>query len=133
MHLALHMNDASVIRRPRLRVMPLVRLDKRTRFGRRVGELVADFSEASDTVSALQATRITNAAQLQAIAERARAEYLAASGKVTLGHLIRVERRADNAVKALGIREPAQSHGKPSLRERLIARQEAEAREASSR
>lgn len=114
---SLHINDAAVIRRPHLRVVPLVKLDKRTRFGRRVGELVADFTDGLGGpagITAVLTTKIADAAMLKAIAEDARADYLAkhsAGCKVTLAHLIRVERRAAAAVKALDIVEKTKPTG----------------------
>ena len=99
--------------------MPLVKLDRRTRLGRRVGELSAHFTKAlggPSAISPLLATKIADAAQLKAIAERARADYLGGR-KVSLGHVVRIERRADNAVKALHLPE---AKPKPmSFRDRL--------------
>jgi hypothetical protein len=113
MHLSSETVRSNTVRRPHLRVVPLAQIDKRTRFGRRVSELASDFTEALGGrvgVSRVLATKIADAAQLKAIAEQVRADYLGGN-KVTLGHLIRVERRADNAVNALGIVEPEKPTG----------------------
>jgi hypothetical protein len=113
MHLASQMSEPLAIRRPRLRVVSLVQLDKRTRIGRRVGELVANFTEAlsgQGAISRVLAMKVADAATLKAIAERARDDHLAGRN-VSLAHLMRVERRADNAVKVLGMKEPEKAVG----------------------
>src|SRR5580658_7152217 len=103
MHLASHTDSPRrkpPLSRPRTSVVPLARPDTRTRFGRRWKQLVADFTDAlrgQGTINAVLAMKVQDAAMLKAIAERARADYLEGR-KITLGHLIRVERRADNAV-----------------------------------
>ena len=98
----------------RQRVVPHVKLDTRTRIGRRVGELVADFTEAlraTTTISPALAQKIADAATLKVIAETAHADYFKgrrASGRVTLARLVHVERRAAAAIRALAL--PDQAH-----------------------
>jgi hypothetical protein len=102
-------------------VLPLVRLDGRSRMSRRVEQLRRKFIAAlggSDAISPTLAERVAVAAQRMAIAEEARAGYLE-DRSIGLGHVIRAERNADTAVKALGIVEKAKP--KPTLRERLVA------------
>src|ERR1700722_15603888 len=97
----------------RQRVVPRVKLNKRTRIGRRVGELVADFTEALRTTTPITpalAQRIADAATLKVIAETAHADYFKgrrASGRVTLARLVHVERRAAAAIKALALADQA--------------------------
>lgn len=77
--------------------------DERTRAGRRVVQLTGHFrqrigSAADDPVLAAAVAR---AAQLQALAEAARARALRADPKTTLDDVVRLSRLADLAIRAL--------------------------------
>ena len=86
----------------------LTKIDMRSVLGQRVKELTKAFSEALGTEqSILRRMAIERAAQLTAIAEKARGKLMR-DGAGTLDDLVRLERKADQAVRALGI-----SEGKP--------------------
>ena len=96
--------------------------DKRTRAWRRRQALVAIFTAAVATpITEPMRLKIDTAAELAAIAEHARADYLAGKGVVTLDDLVRVENQAAKAERALGIGRTPKPHG-PSLAEYLASR-----------
>jgi hypothetical protein len=87
------------------RAHSLTHVDKRTRLGRRIEELRRIFTEAlGGGLSAAKLLRLDAAAQLQAIAEVARGDFMR-DAKGSLDDIVRAERKADQAVRALGIVE----------------------------
>jgi hypothetical protein len=90
----------------------LTKIDRRSPVGRRIDALKELFTAAlsQDEISALKHLRIAEAAELKALAEQARGEYLR-GGDVLLDDLVRIERKADHAVRGLGmvdrLRKPA--------------------------
>jgi hypothetical protein len=83
------------------RRLTLTKIDKRGRFGRRVAELTALFAASiSGETSPMMRLKIEKAAQLTAIAELARGDFMR-DGKGTLDDIVRLERKADQAVRAL--------------------------------
>jgi len=99
----------------------LVRLDGRTRVARRVAALRRVFGDAVGIVTPVVAVRINDAAHLQAIAERSRERFLADDAGVSADDLVRLERKAEAAVKALGIGRAVKPQG-PTLAEYLRAK-----------
>jgi hypothetical protein len=94
------------------RRLTLTKIDKRGRLGKRVAELTAMFaSAAGGEVTPMRRLKVEKAAQLTAIAELARGDFMR-DGKGTLDDLVRLERKADQAVRALGIDE---ARGRPKL------------------
>ncbi len=85
------------------RRLTLTKIDKRGRFGRRVAELQALFESAiSGEISPMRRLKVEKAAQLTAIAELARGDFMRnATG--SLSDIILAERRAAAAARALGI------------------------------
>ena len=87
----------------------LTKFDKRTALGRRIGELEGLFLAATPSaeLSPLRRLKVGEAAQLTALAERARG-ILMREGEMpgaSLDDIVRLERRAASAVKALGLRD----------------------------
>jgi hypothetical protein len=91
--------------RPRRR---LTKVDRRNRVGRRIDELKALFlaALADREQTPMLAHKIGQAAELLSMAEKARGDYLRGE-HCQLDDVVRAERRAEAAVAALGIREPA--------------------------
>lgn len=91
----------------RSRAIVLTRVDRRTVFGKRIAELTAIYTAAlgsDDALSEMKHLRIGEAAQLKALAELARGNYMRdANG--SLDDVVRVERKASAAERALGIVE----------------------------
>jgi hypothetical protein len=117
--------DATVSPRRRRRRGPKPRqpFDKRTLIGRRVQELVAVFSArigpgAADPVTA---AAIARAAETQALAESARARALRADATVTLDDVVRLNRLAEHAVRALRL-DRHNATQQPTLSEYLRSR-----------
>jgi hypothetical protein len=87
------------------RRVSLTRVSKRGRLGQRIAELRSIFTEAVvGEISPMRRMRIAEAAELKALAEKARGDYLR-DGVGDLDDIIRAERRADQAVRAIGIVE----------------------------
>jgi hypothetical protein len=84
----------------------LTTLDRRTRVWKRVAELTALFTAALGDIelTPLRQMKIDRAAQLTALAELARGRFMR-NGEGTLDDIVRLERKADSAVRALGIVE----------------------------
>ena len=96
----------------------LTKIDKRLPLGKRIAELMALYASAfpAGELTPLRLERIANASQLQALAEQERGAWMRGEARCNLDELIRAERRAASAVKALGIVE-----AKPKA-ESLLAR-----------
>jgi hypothetical protein len=94
--------------------------DRRGRVHRRIRELemlfLSTFEIAGVALTPMRRMRIAEAAQLKALAEKARGDTLRGGG-VPLDDVIRVERRADAAVRAIGL--PDDAPREPSLAEVL--------------
>jgi hypothetical protein len=90
--------------RPRRR---LTKVDRRNRVGRRIDELKALFTAAlaDREPNPMLAHKVGQAAELLAMAEKGRGDYLRGE-HCQLDDVVRAERRAEAAVAALGIREP---------------------------
>jgi hypothetical protein len=105
------------------RKLTLTKVDKRGRFGKRVAELKAIFIAALGDeagLSAMKRLRVEKAAQLTAIAELARGDFMR-DGTGTLDDIVRCERKADQAVRSLGISE-AKREKRLTVQEYLEAR-----------
>lgn len=89
------------------RRLTLTRVSRRTRMGKRIGELTALFASAFSAadMTPMRRERIAEAAQLKAMAEAERGAWMRGEAKCDLDELVRLERRAVAAVKALGISE----------------------------
>jgi hypothetical protein len=87
-------------RRKRDRRRTLTRIDQRSRLGKRIRELTILFSGALGVdPSPFRKLKIERAAQLSALAELARGDHM--RGK-PMGDIVRLERAAASAVRALG-------------------------------
>src|SRR5262245_6144845 len=98
-------------RSPKLRLISLSHLDRRTRASARARALIAAFESElanSESLSASQRIAVERAAVMVAIAEDTRARRLAGDDRVNLDDLVRCDRAAAAAVRALGIK-PKQS------------------------
>jgi hypothetical protein len=105
---------AGRIRQRQARYRKHTDIDGRTRSGRRARELARQFENAlGDSLTDGQRLAIARAATLTAIAEDRRTRALAGE-PVLLDDLVRVERLAAQAVKALGIGQRRESAA-PSL------------------
>jgi hypothetical protein len=95
-------------------------LDRCTRVWKRVAELTALFTRALGDIelTPLRQMKIDRAAQLTALAELARGRFMR-NGDGTLDDIVRLERKADSAVRALGIVE---SKPKPPSIADIVAR-----------
>jgi hypothetical protein len=85
----------------------LTRIDRRTALGKRIDELVGAYSAVlggPDRLSPIMWLKVRTAAELVAIAERARGEYMR-DGTGQLSDICALERKADLAVKQLRIVE----------------------------
>ncbi|MGX5803494.1 hypothetical protein ACWGS9_19915 [Bradyrhizobium sp. Arg314] len=108
-------------------------LDRRTSEWTRRAELIALFTKAlGGPVAPLLASRIEKAAELAVVAERTRARLLAGEAGITVDDVVRAERVAALAERALNIGKAPPSKPRPSLREQLAHEQLAnEARPAA--
>jgi hypothetical protein len=85
------------------RKLTLTKIDKRGRLGKRVAELNTMFAGAvGGEQTPMRKLKVEQAAQLTALAELARGDFMR-DGKGTLDDIVRCERKADQAVRALGI------------------------------
>jgi hypothetical protein len=107
-------------RRKRVRRRTLTRIDMRGRLGKRIRELEILFSGASGgdrgELSPVRKLKIEHAARLSALAEQALGDHLRGIGT---SDLVRLERAAASAVRALGELEPKPKP--PSLAEVLAS------------
>ena len=97
----------------------LTKIDRRSRLGLRIDELKALYESAfpAGELTPLRRERIGEAAQLKAMAEAERGAWMRGEAKCDLDELIRLERRAVQAVRALGLSEAAKPA--PSLLSQL--------------
>jgi hypothetical protein len=97
---------ASAVEAPRrCRKRTLTKVNRRSILGKRITELTALFVDAvkADELSPLLRLKIDEAAQLKALAELARGDYMR-DRRGTLDDIVRLERRAEQAVAALGLK-----------------------------
>jgi|SRR5271166_3528650 len=108
----------------RTRAKRLTTVNRSTRLGKRIDELTALFVSAfpPDELTPLKREKIADAAQLKAIAEKARGEWMR-EGRGTAEDIVRLERKADHAVRQLGISEGKPR--RPTLAEYLAMKREA--------
>jgi hypothetical protein len=85
----------------------LTKIDGRLPLGKRIKRLVSLFEAAfpAEALGPLKREQIATAAQLQGMAEEERGKWMRGEARCDLDELIRLERRAVAAVKALGIEE----------------------------
>lgn len=104
----------------RSRKRTLTTVDRRTRVWKRIAELTALFTAALGGAEAtpIRRMKIEQAAQLAALAEIARGRFMR-NGDGTVDDIVRLERKADGAVRALGIVE---SKPKPPSIADIVAR-----------
>jgi hypothetical protein len=103
------------------RRLTLTKIDRRGRLGKRVAELTAMFADAvGGEQTPMRKLKVERAAQLTALAELARGDFMR-DGKGTLDDIVRCERKADQAVRSLGISE-AKREKPPTVLEYLEAR-----------
>jgi hypothetical protein len=109
----------------RCRAKPLTKVDRRSVAGKRIGELKALFlaALADREQTPMLVHKVGQAAELLAMAEKGRGDYLRGE-HCQLDDVVRAERRAEAAVAALGIREPAKPQT-PSLAQYLADREAA--------
>jgi hypothetical protein len=107
---------ASDMSKPRrCRAMTLTRLDKRTVLAKRIAELRAIYLGALgglDNLSPIKRMKVDEAAQLKALAELARGSLLR-DGNGSLDDIVRIERKASAAERALGIVEKVARSASP--------------------
>ena len=97
--------QSAIVAPKRDRRLTLTKIDKRGRLGRRVAELTGMFLAAlGGEPTPLKRMRVEKAAQLSAIAELARGDFMR-DGRGTLDDIVRCERKADQAIRALGLDE----------------------------
>jgi hypothetical protein len=93
------------------RRLTLTKIDRRGRLGKRVAELTAMFAAAvGGEQTAMRKLKVEKAAQLTALSELARGDFMR-DGKGTLDDIVRLERKADQAFRSLGLTE---AKSKPS-------------------
>jgi hypothetical protein len=105
-------------KRIRSRRKDLTTVDKPSRVYRRIRELetlfLLAFESAGVALTPMRRMRIAEAAQLKALAEKARGDTLR-GGAGSLDDVVRIERRADAAVRAIGL--PSDAPRQPTLAE----------------
>jgi hypothetical protein len=85
------------------RRLTLTKIDRRGRLGKRVAELTAMFAAAvGGEQTPMRKLKVERAAQLTALAELARGDFMR-DGKGTLDDIVRLERKADQAVRSVGL------------------------------
>jgi hypothetical protein len=103
------------------RRLTLTMVDKRGRLGKRIAELMAMFTAAvGGELTPMRKLKVEKAAQLTAIAELARGDFMRDAVGV-LDDIVRIERKADQAVRALGMTE-AKPRAKLTIPEYLAQR-----------
>ena len=97
--------DGAAPKRDRRRY--LTKIDNRSRLGIRIRELKELFESAfpAGKLTPLRREKIGEAAQMKALAEEQRGAWLRGEATCSLDDLVRIERRADQLVRALGISE----------------------------
>ena len=98
---------AAAARKPRRsRVVTLTRVDKRSCLGKRITELTKLYLAAlgDAELSPIKRLRVAEAAQLKALAEKARGDFMR-DGTGCLDDIVRIERKASAAERAVGIVE----------------------------
>lgn len=108
----------------RSRAIVLTRVDRRTALGKRIAELTALYFAAlgsAGVLSPMKRLKVDEAAQLKALAELARGDYLREC-KGTLDDVVRIERKASAAERALGIVDRQPRKATSDLAEYLAAR-----------
>jgi hypothetical protein len=91
----------------RLRPKTLSHVSRRTRLGRRIAEMTAIYLSAlggEAALSPMKRLKVDEAAQLKALAEKARGDYMR-DGVGSLDDVVRIERKASAAERALAIVE----------------------------
>jgi len=96
----------------------LTKTDRRGRLGKRIAELRAIFfaaalGEDATDLSPMKRLMVAEAAELKALAELARGQFMRGTSVASLDDVIRAERRADQAVRALGISEAKRKPSSP--------------------
>jgi len=116
----------------------LTKVDRRTPLGRRVTELTGIFATAvGGELTPLRRLAVDKAAQLTAIAEKARGNFMR-DGIGSPDDIVRLERKADQAIRALCIVEtkrdatPSLADYLQSLADRQDADVEPDEREAEA-
>lgn len=99
------------------RARKLTSVDRRTIIGKRIAELRDIYVTALnglDAISPMKRLKVDEAAQLKALAEQARGDFMR-DGKGSLDDIVRIERKAGAAERALGVveRPPARATGNP--------------------
>jgi hypothetical protein len=85
------------------RRLTLTKLDRRGRFGRRVAELTAMFTDAiGGELTPMRRLKVERAAQMVAVSEQARGNFMR-DGAGNLEGILLAERRAAAACRAVGI------------------------------
>jgi hypothetical protein len=85
----------------------LTKVDRRSQLGKRIVELTAMFTAAvGGELTPMRKLAVDKAAQLTAIAEKARGDFMR-EGLGTLDDIVRLERKADQAVRALNVNPEA--------------------------
>jgi hypothetical protein len=96
--------DADIPKPRRSRAQALTRVDRRLPLGRRIEALKAIYFEAlggAEGLSPMRRLKVDEAAQLKALAERSRGDFMR-DGVGQLSDIVAAERRADMAVRAIG-------------------------------
>jgi hypothetical protein len=95
------------------RRLTLTKIDKRGRLGKRVAELTEMFTAAVGIeLTVMRKMKVDKAAQLTALTELARGDFMR-DGKGTLDDIVRLERKADQAVRSLGLTETKRKPANP--------------------
>ena len=103
------------------RRLTLTKIDKRGRLGKRVAELTAMFAAAvGGEQTPMRKLKVDKAAELTALSELARGDFMR-DGKGTLDDIVRLERKADQAVRSLDLND-AKPKSKLSVPEYLAQR-----------
>src|ERR1700677_247380 len=107
----------------RSRVKRLTTVNRSTRLGKRIDELKALFGSAFSPaeLTPMRRERISAAAELQALAEAERGSWMRGEGRCNVDELVRLDRRAASAVKALGIVD-AKPRAAPTLSDYLASK-----------
>ena len=100
----------------------LTKIDGRLPLGKRIKRLVSLFEAAfpAEALTPLKREQIATAAQLQAMAEEERGKWMRGEAQCDLDELVRLERRADQAVRKLDLEETRARP--PTIGEYLAAR-----------
>jgi hypothetical protein len=93
-------------------------VDKRTVLWRRIIELrgvfMATLADGGIELSPVRELKVEEAAQLKALAEKARGEFMR-DGVGSLDDVVRIERKADAAVRAIGLPPERSGTSRPSV------------------